>query len=86
MDPEGYRGTKIAAIRKMHQELGIDPSEINIDELHFVTKMLYRARMNPEWIERGLDHILVIKADVNLNPNPNEVSEINGLTRMNWLK
>ena len=76
MDPEDYRGTKIAAIRKMHQELGIDPSEINIDELHFVTKMLYRARMNPEWIERELDHILVIKADVNLNPNPNEVSEI----------
>ena len=76
MNPDDYRGTKIAAIRKMHQELGIDPSEINIDELHFVTKMLYRARMNPEWIERELDHILVIKADVNLNPNPNEVSEI----------
>lgn len=76
MEQENFMGTKVAAVRKMHQELGIDPSEVAIDDLHFVTKMLYRARMNPEWIERELDHILVIKADVNLNPNPNEVSEI----------
>ena len=76
MNPDGYIGTKVAAVRKMEQELGISPSQISTDHLHFVTKMLYQARMNPDWIERELDHILVIKADVELNPNPNEVSEI----------
>tara|TARA_Y100001954_G_scaffold120052_1_gene129258 strand:- start:10377 stop:12164 length:1788 start_codon:yes stop_codon:yes gene_type:complete len=76
MNPNDYIGTKIAAVRKMEQELGISPSQISTDDFHFVTKMLYQARMNPDWIERELDHILVIKADVELDPNPNEVSEI----------
>ena len=40
-----------------------------------MTKMRYCARMNNTWTEREIDHILVIQADVDLNPNPNEISE-----------
>ncbi len=69
-------GVKRAAIRKLHQELGIDPNSISTDDFHFITKMMYSARMNHEWIEREIDHILIIKADVELNINENEVSDV----------
>ena len=69
-------GVKRAAIRKLHQELGIDPNSITTDDFHFITKMMYSARMNHEWIEREIDHILIIKADVELNINDNEVSDV----------
>ena len=69
-------GVKRAAIRKLEQELGIPSSQISLDDFHFITKMRYSSRMNASWIEREIDHILLIKADVDINPNPNEVSEI----------
>ena len=36
--------------------------------------------MNAEWIEREIDHILMIKADVDVEINQNEVSEIRWVT------
>ncbi len=69
-------GVKRAAIRKLHQELGIKPQDIDIEDFHFITNMMYSARMNADWIEREIDHILVIQADVNVTINENEVSEI----------
>ena len=69
-------GVKRAAIRKLEQELGIDPSQVPLESFHFITKMRYCARMNETWIERELDHILVIQADVDITPNPNEISDI----------
>ena len=47
-------GVKRAAIRKLHQELGIEPRDIDIDDFHFITKMMYSARMNADWIEREI--------------------------------
>ena len=69
-------GVKRAAVRKLEQELGIDPSTVSTESMTFMTKTRYSARMNQEWIERELDHILVMCADVDLTPNPNEVSNI----------
>jgi len=74
-------GVKRAAIRKLDQELGIDPSSISIDDFHFITKMIYSARMNATWIEREVDHILVIQADVKLHINKNEVSKTKWVTQ-----
>ena len=76
MDEVNARGVKRAAIRKLDQELGISPESLNIDDFHFITKMRYSARMNADWIEREIDHILMIQADVELNPNENEVSAV----------
>lgn len=76
MDEEGAMGVKRAAVRKLEQELGIDPSTISTDDMTFMTKMRYAARMNEEWIEREVDHILVMCADVEIKPNPNEVSAV----------
>lgn len=69
-------GVKRAAIRKLEQELGIPPSQVPLDKFDFVTKMRYQARQDDDWIEREVDHCLVIHANVDVNPNPNEVSEI----------
>ena len=69
-------GVKRAAIRKLKQELGISESQVPISDFSFMTKMVYSSRMNEEWIEREIDHILVIKADVDVKINENEVSEI----------
>jgi geranylgeranyl diphosphate synthase type I len=78
---EDSLGVKRAAIRKLHQELGIDPNQIKLEDFHFITKMMYSARMNGDWIEREIDHILVIQADVELSINENEVSEIKWVTK-----
>ena len=64
----------------MEQELGISPDSLSTDDFHFMTKMRYSARMNETWIEREVDHILVAKVDVELKPNPNEVSEVAWVT------
>ena len=76
MDEANARGVKIAAIRKLEQELGISPDSVDINDFHFITKMRYSARMNADWIEREIDHILMIQADVDVDLNPNEVAAI----------
>ena len=76
LDETNAMGVKRATIRKLEQELGISPESISIDDFVFMTKMRYSSRMNQDWIERELDHILVIQADVEVNHNPNEVSEV----------
>ena len=76
MEENDALGVKVAAIRKLDQELGIAPNSIDINDFHFITKMRYSARMNADWIEREIDHILMIQADVELDPNPNEVSAV----------
>ena len=67
-------GVKRAAVRKLEQELGIDPATISTDQMTFMTKMRYAARMRSGVDWRELDHIIMMCADVELNPNPNEVA------------
>ena len=74
LELENALGVKRAAVRKLEQELGIDPAQVSTDDMVYMTKMRYSARMNQEWIERELDHIIVMCADVEINPNPNEVA------------
>ena len=76
LDEDDAMGVKRAALRKLEQELGIDPSTVSTDDMTFMTKMRYAARMNQEWIEREVDHILVMCADVEIDVNPNEVADV----------
>ena len=76
MELKDALGVKRAAIRKLEQELGIHPSQVPVEKFDFVTKMRYQSRQDQDWIEREIDHCLVIHADVDVNPNPNEVDEI----------
>lgn len=74
LDERNAMGVKRAAVRKLEQELGINPASVSTDDMVFMTKMRYAARMNQQWIERELDHIIVMCADVEIHPNPNEVA------------
>jgi isopentenyl-diphosphate delta-isomerase len=37
--------------------------------------MHYRSRADEKWIEHEIDYIFVIKCDVNINPNTNEIEQ-----------
>jgi len=73
---EGDLGVKRAAIRKLSQELGINETEIPLQQFQLISKMHYLARADSKWVEHELDHIIFIKSDVNLNINPNEIEEV----------
>ena len=66
-----------AAIRKMEQEMGIATSTFSTDDIHFITRMLYKAKTGDGWTEHELDHILFARApeDFTFEANPNEISD-----------
>jgi isopentenyl-diphosphate delta-isomerase len=71
----GIEGAKTAAKRKMEQELGIEPDEIKLEQLNYVTKMVYKARANKKWVEHEIDYIFALKCDLDINPNKIEIEE-----------
>lgn len=103
---ESVQGVRVAAVRKLDQELGIPSAQVPIDDFKFLTRIHYKSPSDGKWGEhesklalsridktgismsehagRGplnnadswiVDYILFIKADVDLNVNPNEVRD-----------
>ena len=71
-------GVKRAAIRKLLHELGIRPEAVPIQKFQFLTRLHYCASDTDgggEWGEHEIDYILFIKADVELEPNAEEVMD-----------
>jgi isopentenyl-diphosphate Delta-isomerase len=81
-------GIKRAAIRKLEHELGIHPSNFQIQDFHFITRILYASKdinsghIDKEtnekifWGENEVDYILFIrKSRISYQVNPEEVSE-----------
>ena len=76
-EENGIEGAKSAAIRKLTQELGIEMGSIKSENMNFVTKMHYKARADKKWVEHEIDYIFVVKRDVQINPNSNEIQKTN---------
>merc|ERR1711934_58727 len=80
-------GVKRAAVRKLLHELGIPSEQVPVDSFKFLTRMHYWAAdtvtHGPEaiWGEHEIDYILLIKATVDVAPNPEEVSDTMYVTR-----
>ena len=73
---EGSNGVENAARRKLEQELGI-PVEITESwSFHQIGRMEYSCRWNNDWIEREIDHIMIVHADTEVNHNENEISDV----------
>ena len=73
---DGTEGVKNAARRKLDHELGI-PKEITEQwPLHHIGRMEYSCRWDQDWIEREIDHIMVVCTDTVVNHNENEISEV----------
>lgn len=74
-------GVKRAAMNRLNFELGIETTSINLNELHFQTRIIYKAICDDQqWIEHEMDYVLIIQQNVNdcksfLNLNIHEVSD-----------
>ena len=78
-----FPGIKHAAIRKLHHELGIMPTDVPFNDFHFLTRFHYWAAdtitygKNSPWGEHEIDYILFIKCQIEptLHINQEEVSD-----------
>ncbi|KAI1806209.1 Isopentenyldiphosphate isomerase [Daldinia bambusicola] len=78
--PDSIDGVKRAAQRKLDQELGIKKEQVPFEDFHFLTRIHYKAPSDGKWGEHEIDYILFIKANVDLNVNPNEVRDTKYVT------
>ena len=73
---DGSVGVENAARRKLDQELGIPLEITETWSFHHIGKMEYSCRWDKDWIEREIDHIMVVQADTEVNHNENEISDV----------
>ncbi|KAJ8571208.1 hypothetical protein ON010_g5625 [Phytophthora cinnamomi] len=77
-------GVKRAAIRKLEHELGIPTSTFALEDLAYVSTVMYKAASDANWTECEMDHILFARGDVPLNNvNENEVEQVEFIAREN---
>lgn len=76
-----------AALRKLDHELGIRPSSLDPAAFRFLTRLHYcAADQDPSsgastgWGEHEMDYILLVRAAVQCQPNPEEVAEVKYVT------
>ncbi|MCJ1465851.1 isopentenyl-diphosphate delta-isomerase idi1 [Pseudocyphellaria aurata] len=74
------QGVRRAAQRKLDQELGIKAAQVPLDRFQFLTRIHYKAPSDGKWGEHEIDYILFIKADVDVEANPNEVQDTRYVT------
>lgn len=81
-EAEGGRGVIRAAQRRLAVELGIQPKQVPASAFHYLTRMHYKSPSDGGvWGEHEMDYILVVRADVDLEPNPNEVKTVDYVSR-----
>ncbi|KAJ2742327.1 isopentenyl-diphosphate delta-isomerase idi1 [Coemansia sp. BCRC 34301] len=76
LEEAAQMGVKRAAQRKLEHELGIKPEQVPLDQFQFLTRIHYVSPSDGQWGEHEIDYILFIKADVDLDVNPNEVKSV----------
>ncbi|KAH9455960.1 hypothetical protein Pst134EA_011205 [Puccinia striiformis f. sp. tritici] len=76
MELTDHIGVRRAAQRKLNHELGIDPRQISISDFIYLTRIHYLAPSDGLWGEHEIDYILFLTAEVDLNVNPNECSDV----------
>jgi len=69
------RGVKVAATRKLEQELGIPPNQAPPEKFQYLTRIHYLAPSSGLWGEHEVDYILFMTAHVDVTPNPNEIRD-----------
>lgn len=75
MEERDAIGVRRAAQRRLNIELGIKEIDAPIDEFIYLTRILYKAPSDGNtWGEHEVDYILILKKDLEIQPNTNEVS------------
>ena len=78
---EGENGDAVsgvinAAKRKLEHELGIPTSSTDNWDFQHIGILEYACRWDENWIEREIDHILIVEGDAEITPNENEISAV----------
>lgn len=69
-----FIGIRRAAKRRLVFELGIKESDLDVDDIHFMTRFVYMAPSDdPMWGEHEMDYVLVINKELAIDPNTNEL-------------
>ncbi|XP_049848572.1 isopentenyl-diphosphate Delta-isomerase 1-like [Schistocerca gregaria] len=76
IEEEDQIGIRRAAQRKLNQELGINPDELDLNSFHYLTRIHYSASSDLNWGENEVDYILFLKKKVNIVINPLEVNDV----------
>ena len=81
LDIDGENGDAVAGVisaakRKLDQELGIPPSVTSEWDFTHIGCFEYSCRWDENWIVHEIDHVLIVRADVEVTPNPNEIAEV----------
>ena len=50
-------------------------SDISLEDLKFLTRIHYRAGFDKTWGEHEIDYVFIMRQDVKLKPNSNEVKD-----------
>ncbi|XP_014210128.1 isopentenyl-diphosphate Delta-isomerase 1 [Copidosoma floridanum] len=75
-------GIRRAAQRRLGYELGIPTSEVSPDDFCYLTRIHYQAAGDGIWGEHEIDYVLFLqKNKITLNPNPDEISEIQWISK-----
>lgn len=69
-------GVRRAAGRRLNYELGIPLEEAGPERFQYLTRIHYRDPGDGQWGEHEIDYILVLHGSVTLDPNPDEVAEV----------
>ncbi len=72
-------GVKEAARRKLDQELGIPRSVTDNWVFNHIGRFEYKCRWDEEWVEHEIDHVMIVKADCEVDFNRNEIQAIDWL-------
>ena len=62
-----------AAQRCLKAELGILLEEVDLNEISYLTRIYYKVQSDGILGECEIDYILLLRKDVTLNPDPNEI-------------
>eukprot|EP00028_Trichosphaerium_sp_Am-I-7-wt_P004064 CAMPEP_0168524176 /NCGR_PEP_ID=MMETSP0405-20121227/10477_1 /TAXON_ID=498012 /ORGANISM="Trichosphaerium sp, Strain Am-I-7 wt" /LENGTH=129 /DNA_ID=CAMNT_0008546299 /DNA_START=406 /DNA_END=792 /DNA_ORIENTATION=- len=83
METQDHIGVKRAISRKVDHELGI--KGYKTDNMHFITRILYKSASDPIWGEHELDYVVIAKDnnDVKVDPNKNEVRAVEYMNKKN---
>lgn len=79
-------GVKRAAQRKLFHELGITSDQVPLNIFHYLTRIQYKAENIPydgKFGENEIDYILIIRKEVDLSVNPNEVKSVKYVNKEN---
>ena len=81
MEEEMALGVRRAAQRRVNLELGVEAKEAKVEDITFLTRILYAAPSSGAWGEHELDYILTLRSDPQVTPDPEEVRAIEWVGR-----